>query len=60
MKCLDFPLKYLGHMGQTFYSSYKEYIQATRNNNVNLGHSNHVLNTGHAYGSITDIMKVEN
>jgi hypothetical protein len=29
-----------------------------RNNNSNSGHSNHVLNTGHAYGSIADTMKV--
>jgi hypothetical protein len=31
MKCLDFPLKYSGQMGQTFYVRYKEYIQATKN-----------------------------
>jgi hypothetical protein len=42
----------------TFYTSYKEHIQATRNGGGNLGYVNHVLNRGHAYRSITDTLKV--
>jgi hypothetical protein len=52
------PLKYIGQAGRTFYTRYKEHIQAIRSNNGNSGYSNHVLNTGYAYGSITDTMKI--
>jgi hypothetical protein len=58
MKCMDCPLQYMGQTGRTFETRYKEHIQAIRNNNGNSGFSNHVLNTGHAYGGITDTMKV--
>jgi hypothetical protein len=58
MECMDCPLKYTRQTGQTIHNRYKEQIQAIRNNNGNSGYSNHVLNTGLAYGSITDIMKV--
>jgi hypothetical protein len=58
MKCMDYPLKYIGQTGQMFHTRYKEHIQAVRNNNGNSGYSNHVLNTGHTYGSATDTMKV--
>jgi hypothetical protein len=34
------------------------YAGAVRNNNSNSGYSNHILNTGHAYGSVTNTMKV--
>jgi hypothetical protein len=37
----------------------KEHIQAIRNNNGNSEYSNHILNTGHAYGSITDKIKIK-
>jgi hypothetical protein len=37
---------------------YKEHIQAIRKNNGNSRYSNHILNTGHAYRSITYTMKV--
>jgi hypothetical protein len=33
-------------------------MQGIRNNNCNSGYLNRVLNTEHAYGSITDTMKV--
>jgi hypothetical protein len=51
MKCMDCPQKYIGQRGRT-------YIQAIRNNNDNSGYPNHILNTGHAYGSVTDILKI--
>jgi hypothetical protein len=41
-------------MGRTFNIRYKEHIQAIRNNNSNSGYSNHIPNTGHTYGTITD------
>jgi hypothetical protein len=57
MKCLDCPLKYIGRTGRTFNIRYKEHIQAIRNNN-NSGYPNHILNTGHTYGTINDTMDV--
>jgi hypothetical protein len=39
-------------------SAYKEHIQAIRNNIGNSGYSNHILNTVHTYGTITDTMDV--
>jgi hypothetical protein len=33
-------------------------IQAIRSNNSSSGYSNHILNTGHAYGTITDTMDI--
>jgi hypothetical protein len=30
MKCLDFPLKYIGKTGRTLHTRYKEHIQAIR------------------------------
>jgi hypothetical protein len=53
----------VGQTGQTFCTRYKEHVLAIRNNSSNLRYSNHILSTGHTYGSITDtmkIMKIEN
>jgi hypothetical protein len=58
MKCLDCPLKYIGQTGRIFHTRYKEHIHAIRNNNSNSGYSNHILNTGHKYGTITDTMDI--
>jgi hypothetical protein len=55
---MDCPLKYVGQTGQTFKTRYKEHTQAIRSNNGNSWYSNHMFNTGHAYGSIADAMKV--
>jgi hypothetical protein len=41
-----------------FCTRYKEHIRAVRNNVGSLGYSSHILNTGHAYGSVTNIMTV--
>jgi hypothetical protein len=58
MKCMDYPLKYIGQTGLTFYTRYEEHMQVIRSNNGNSEYSNHVLNTGHSYGSITDTRKI--
>jgi hypothetical protein len=58
VKCLDCPLKCIGQTGRTFHTRYKEHIHVIRNNNSNLGYSNHILNTGHKYGTITDAMDI--
>jgi hypothetical protein len=58
VKCIDCSLKHIGQTGQTFYTGSKEHIQAVSNNNDNSGYSSHILNTGHAYGSIADTVKI--
>jgi hypothetical protein len=58
VKCLGNPLEYIGQMGRTLNTRYKENIQAIRNNNSNSGCSNHILNTGHIYSTITDTMDI--
>jgi hypothetical protein len=58
MKCAECPKKYIGQTGRTFSIRYKEHIQDIRSNNGNTGYSNHILNTGHTYGTITDTIKI--
>jgi hypothetical protein len=55
---MDCSLKYIGQTGRTFKTRSKEHIQAIRSNNDNSGYANHMLNTGHACGSIADTMTV--
>jgi hypothetical protein len=58
MKCLDCPLKYIGQNGRTFNQRYKEHIQTIRRKCSKSGYSNHILNTGHTYGTITGTMDI--
>jgi hypothetical protein len=61
MKFLVCPMKYVGQMGRTFNTRYKEHIHAIRSNNANSGYSNHILSMGHTYGTITytvDVIKM--
>jgi hypothetical protein len=52
MKSLGCPLTFIGQTRRTFNISYKKHIHAIRYNNSNSGYSNHILNTGHIYGTI--------
>jgi hypothetical protein len=58
MKRLDCPLKYVGQTGRIFNTGYKEHVQVIRNSNNNVGYSNHILNTGHTYGTINDTIDI--
>jgi hypothetical protein len=58
MKYMECPRRYVGQTGQTFSIRYKEHIHDIRSNNSNTGYSNHILNTGHAYGTMTDTMEI--
>jgi hypothetical protein len=60
MKCMDCPLKYVGQTGRTFNTRYKEHIYDITTNNSNIGYANHILNTGHSYGTITHYGDNEN
>jgi antitoxin component HigA of HigAB toxin-antitoxin module len=59
IKCTGYPLKYAGQTGRAFHTRHKEHIEAIRNKNSNYKYSNHILNTGHAYRSVTNIMERE-
>jgi hypothetical protein len=48
----------MGQTGRAFRTGYKEHIHAIRKNNSNSGYSNHMLNTGHIYGTITDTVDI--
>jgi hypothetical protein len=37
---------------------YKEHVQAMRNNRPDTGYCRHILDTGHAYGSIENTMAI--
>jgi hypothetical protein len=58
MKCLDWPLKYVGQTERTFKTRYKEHIHDIKSDNSNSRYSNHILNTGHTYGTIVDTMEI--
>lgn len=58
MKSLHFPLKYFEETGRTLNIEYKEHIHAIRSNSSNSGYSDHILNSGHAYETITDAMVI--
>jgi hypothetical protein len=55
---MECPKKYIGQTGRTFNIRYKEHIHDIRSNNGNTGYANHILNTGHAYGTMTDTMEI--
>jgi hypothetical protein len=58
VETMSCPTKYIGQTGRPFNIRYKEHIRDTKNNNSNSGYSNHILNTGHSYGNITDTMEI--
>ena len=58
MKCLDCHKEYIGQTGRKFNTRYKEHIHDIRTNNSNTGYSEHILNTGHAYGTIENTMDI--
>jgi hypothetical protein len=54
----DYPLKDIGQTDRAFHTRYKEHTEEIRNNNSNSEYSNHILNTGHKYVTITDTMDI--
>jgi hypothetical protein len=55
---MECPRRNIGQTGRTFNIRYKEHIHDIRGNNSNRGYSNHILNTGHTHGTITDTMEI--
>jgi hypothetical protein len=58
LKLIDCPLQYECQTGRTFNTRYKEHIHDIKGNNSNTEYSNHILNTGHTCGTITDTMEI--
>jgi hypothetical protein len=58
LKCKDCPLHYIGQTGRSFATRYKEHIWAIKYNRETSGYARHILNTGHSYGKMDDIMDV--
>jgi hypothetical protein len=58
LKCNECPMKYLGQTGRTFRARFKEHIQDIKNNKSNSKFEQLILDTGHAYNTIDQTMKV--
>jgi hypothetical protein len=55
---LGLSKKYIGQTGRAFNTRYKKHIYNIRSNNSNTGYANHILNTGHTYVPMDDIMEI--
>jgi hypothetical protein len=58
LKCNKCLLRYIGQTGRTFKDQYREYIQAVRTNKHTSKYAQHILDTGHAYGTIEETMDI--
>jgi hypothetical protein len=52
------PTKIYRANGLNIQDQIQRTYQAIRANSANSGYSNHILNTGHTYGNITNTMKI--
>jgi hypothetical protein len=53
-----YPIKICWSNRKSVSVRYTEHISAIRSKSGNSGYSNHILNTGHTYGAVTDSMDV--
>jgi hypothetical protein len=58
IKCNSCQLKYIGQTGRNFKTRYKEHIQAIHTNKTTSRYAQHILETGHAYGTIKDTLNI--
>jgi hypothetical protein len=58
LKCDKCPLKYVGQIGRTLRTRFKEHIHDMRNNRPHSKYAQHILDAGHKYGVIDQIMEV--
>jgi hypothetical protein len=58
MKFMECLKKYIGQTGRNFSIRYKENIHDINSSNGKTGYANQILNTGHAYGTMTDTMNI--
>jgi hypothetical protein len=52
------PMKYIGQTGRTFKARFKEHIQDIRTNRHNSKFAQHILDTGCAYNTMDQTMKI--
>jgi hypothetical protein len=55
---MDCHRQSIGQTGRNFKTRYKEHIRDIRNNRETSGYVQHILETGHSYGKMNDIMEV--
>jgi hypothetical protein len=59
LKCKSCPRKYIGQTGRNFKTRYREHMLAIRNNNSAASkYAQHILETGHEYGKMEDILTI--
>jgi hypothetical protein len=58
LKCKDCPLEYIGQTGRSFNIRYKEHISPIKHKKDTSTYAQHILNTGHTYGNMQDVMEV--
>jgi hypothetical protein len=58
VKCNECPLRFIGHTGSLFTPRHKEHIQATKANKQVTQYAQHILDTGHTYSTMEEIMDV--
>jgi hypothetical protein len=51
-------MEYIGQTGRRFSTRYKEHIHDIRQNSSSTGYSEHILNTGHTYGTMENTMDI--
>jgi hypothetical protein len=51
------PLKYVGQTGRAFRTRFKEHIYNIKNIRHHSKYAQHILDTGHEYGAIDQIME---
>jgi hypothetical protein len=58
LQCMDCHRQYIGQTGRNFKTRYKEHIREIRNNRETSGYVQHILETGHSFGKMNDIMEI--
>jgi hypothetical protein len=58
ISCRDCNPKYVGQTGWSFRLRNNEHIDAIHGNKTTSKYAQHILDTGHSYGSIEDSLKI--
>lgn len=58
LKCKECPLKYVGQTGRTFKIRFNEHMHDIKYNKYNSKYAQHILDTGHQYGTINQTMDI--
>jgi hypothetical protein len=57
ISCKSCNLKYVGQTGRSCRIHYKEHINAIHGNKTTSRYAQHILETGHTYGTVEDTLK---